>query len=496
MKNTNLPVAIIGGGPVGLAAAAHLSKNNQEFILFEAGKSVGENILTWRHVKVFSPWEYNIDKVAEELLAKNGISIPNKKDVPFGKQIVEEYLKPLSELDGIKQNLHLDTKVVSIGRKGIDKMKDANRKNLPFSIQVNEKGNFKIYEAKAVIDASGTWQNPNPVGSGGVFAIGEKENANHFFYGMPDVKGDLIEKYANNSVLVVGGGHSAIGTVLALNDIQKKYPKTQIHWLLRKKNVADVYGGQEADGFKSRGELGIRIEKLVNSGYIAVHTPVYIHQFNKIGNNLTVVGTKNNQEFVLENIDEVISNTGTRPDFNFLREIRFDADSSVESVPELADLIDPNIHSCGTVRPHGEAELRQREKDFYIVGMKSYGRAPTFLMATGYEQIRSIIAFMNGDFEAAKDVQLQLPETGVCNSGIVGDDCCGGNGCDVPISETKETSCDTDCGTEEKVKKISSCCSTSPAKEEENCCEQPTNGSSCCDKTQTKEVNSVTTGCC
>ena len=495
MKKSNLPIAIIGGGPVGLAAAAHLSKNNQNFIIFEGEKSVGANILTWGHVKVFSPWEYNIDKVAEELLIKNGISIPNKKEVPFGKQLVSDYLKPLSEISVINQNLHLNTKVLSVGRKGLDKMKNANRENLPFSIQVNENGIFKIYEAKAVIDASGTWQNPNPVGSGGVFAIGEKENNNHFFYGMPDVNGKLIERYANKSVLVVGGGHSAIGTVLALSDVQEKYPKTQIHWLLRKKNVSDVYGGQEADGFKSRGELGIRIEKLVNSGNIKIHTPVFIHQFDNLMDKLTVKGIKNNQEFVLENIDEVISNTGTRPDFSFLREVRFDADASVESVPELAELIDPNIHSCGTVRPHGEAELRQREKDFYIVGMKSYGRAPTFLMATGYEQVRSIVAYMNGDFEAAKDVRLELPETGVCNSGIESDSCCGGNGCEVPATN-EDASCGTDCSTDEKVDETSSCCSTTKKETEEVCCEQPIDNSSCCDSTQTKEVNSVKTGCC
>lgn len=495
MKNTNLPIAIIGAGPVGLAAAAHLIKNNQDFILFEAEKSVGANILTWGHVKVFSPWEYNIDKASEELLSKNGISIPDKKSIPFGKQIVEDYLKPLSEIKEINENLHLDTKVLSIGRKGVDKMKDANRENLPFSIQVNEKGNFKIYEAKAVIDASGTWQNPNPVGSGGVFAIGEKENSEHFFYGMPDVKETLIQKYANKSVLVVGGGHSAIGTVLALNDIQEEYPKTQVHWLLRKQNVSDVYGGQEADGFKSRGELGIRIEKLVNSGNIEVHTPVFIHQFNKKKGKLNVIGVKNNKEFLLENIDEVISNTGTRPDFSFLREVRFDADSSVESVPELADLIDPNIHSCGTVRPHGEAELRQREKDFYIVGMKSYGRAPTFLMATGYEQVRSIVAYMNGDLEAAKDVRLELPETGVCNSGIQGDSCCGGNGCEVPEAN-EESSCDTGCGTTKKVEETTSCCGTVQEVKEESCCGPAKTETSSCNTNQSETASPAKTGCC
>ena len=448
MEKENLPIAIIGGGPVGLAAAAHLKKGNHNFILFESGESVGANILSWGHVKVFSPWKYNIDKVAESFLVEAGVAIPNKEFVSTGKQIVTEYLQPLAQLDGIRENIHLNSNVIAIGKKGLDKMKTVDRDNRPFTIQVNENDKFRIYEAKAVIDATGTWKNPNPVGSGGVFAIGELENSTYFNYGMPDIAGADIEKYANKTVLIVGGGHSAIGSVLALDDIRKKHPDTKIHWLLRKENISDVYGGQEADALESRGALGIRIEKLVNSGAVEIHTPVHIHEIENKGGKLTIIGTKNSETLLVEGIDAVVSSTGSRPDFGFLREVRFDADAALESVAQLAELIDPNIHSCGTVRPHGEAELRQKEKGFYIVGMKSYGRAPTFLMATGYEQIRSIVAYINGDFEGAKKVELDLPETGVCSTNISGGDCC-----DVPVkagaescgcdSETSNSSCST-----------------------------------------------------
>jgi hypothetical protein len=43
--------------------------------------------------------------------------------------------------------------------------------------------------------------------------------------------------------------------------------------------------------------------------------------------------------------------------------------------------------------------------------VKSYGRAPTFLMMTGYEQVRSVAAAIAGDMKAADDVRLVLPET-------------------------------------------------------------------------------------
>lgn len=103
-----------------------------------------------------------------------------------------------------------------------------------------------------------------------------------------------------------------------------------------------------------------------------------------------------------------------RPDLSFLNELRLGLDERLQALTELAPLIDPNQHSCGTVYPHGVNELSHPEKDVYLVGMKSYGRAPTFLAMTGYEQVRSIAAALAGDRDAAERVELTLPETGVC----------------------------------------------------------------------------------
>src|SRR5438132_12238402 len=112
-------------------------------------------------------------------------------------------------------------------------------------------------------------------------------------------------------------------------------------------------------------------------------------------------------------IDEIVCATGFRPDLVLTRELRLDLDPAVEAPSALAPLIDPNVHSCGSVPPHGAEELKHPESDFYTVGMKSYGRAPTFLLLTGYEQVRSVVAAIAGDWESARDVQLVLPETGV-----------------------------------------------------------------------------------
>jgi thioredoxin reductase len=435
----SLPVAIIGAGPVGLAAAAHLTVRNQPFLLFEAGSTVAANILSWKHIRVFSPWRYNIDKAARTLLNESSWSAPDDGGLPTGEELYQLYFRPLSELPSIQKNIFLDAKVISVGRKNMDKMKTWGREEVPYVLQVLHRNEIESYEVKAVIDASGTWTSPNPIGSGGTYAIGEVENKDNIFYGIPDVFNAHADRYKNKNVLVVGSGHSSINVILELDKLKAKFPATEIHWVLRKKNIREVYGGQENDALEARGALGIKIEELVNGDRINVYTPFQIQHIAKNNGKLTIIGFQNEQKGALHGIDEIISNTGSRPDFSFIKEVRLNVDPALESVTAIADLIDPNIHSCGTVRPHGEKELQHPDKDFYIVGSKSYGRAPTFLMATGYEQVRSIVAAIDGDMEAARNVELELPETGVCSADIGANACCGAEA--MPVKKASSHAC-------------------------------------------------------
>jgi hypothetical protein len=204
---------------------------------------------------------------------------------------------------------------------------------------------------------------------------------------------------------------SAINTLLELDRLKQEVPQTEILWVLRKKTVSETYGGGTND---ARGALGTKAGLLVQAGRVQVYSPFRIGGIKSKDGKLQISGMSGHQTATIKGVDEIIVNTGARPDFSTLRELRYHADHALECVPELSELIDPNVHSCGTVRAHGEAELRQPEKNFYVVGSKSYGRAPTFLMATGYEQVRSIAAAFAGDWEAARKVELHLPETGVC----------------------------------------------------------------------------------
>lgn len=414
--NKNLPTVIIGAGPIGLAAAAHLVEQNQSFILLEAGNEVAHNIRTWGHVTLFSQWRYNIDKAAKALLEETDWQEPNLETLPTGHELIDFYLKPLADLAQIKPFIQLNSKVVGISRELNDKMKSKNRLNQPFKLYIETENDIHVMEAKAVIDATGTWGNPNPANSAGVWLQTEKVLADHIDYGIPDIKMNTA-RYANKKIAVIGGGHSAINTLLSLAELQQENPSTKLVWIMRKKSVEEVYGGEEKDALKARGALGIRIHELVDTGKIEVVTPFYISMVKK-GEKINIVGTSNREQKILTGFDELIVNAGSRPDFSINNELRLSIDNVTESLQALAPLIDPNVHSCGTVRAHGEEILRQPEKGFYIVGAKSYGRAPTFLMATGYEQVRSITAYIAGDEEASQHVELDLPETGVCSSNL------------------------------------------------------------------------------
>jgi thioredoxin reductase len=412
--NQNLPVAVIGGGPIGLSAAANLIQRGERPIVFEMGPSVGHNMRTWGHVRLFSPWNYVLDDASVELLETTNWQAPNPKGLPTGDEIVDEYLEPLAALPVMREHIRYNAKVVAISRRGVDKMKDRGREESPFILHIEHAdGSDDIVEAKAVIDASGTWATPNPIGAEGLYAVGEKANANRIFYGIPDVLNVHRNRYEGKRVLVVGAGHSAFNALLDLGTLQQSAPDTQLFWALRRNSPLSTFGGGENDELPARGELGSRMKRMVEAGQLEVVAPFRIRRVEQDGDDLIVSGdTDHGVEQVM--VDEIIATTGLRPDLEMLRELRLDLHPSLESVGTLGPMIDPNIHSCGTVPPHGEAELRHPEANFYIVGMKSYGRAPTFLLKTGYEQARSVVAALVGDYEAATRIDWVLPETGVC----------------------------------------------------------------------------------
>lgn len=422
-----LPVVVIGAGPVGLVAAAHLQQRGERFLVLEAGQTPGAAVLEWAHVRMFSPWEYNVDPVSAALLGANGWTAPRQSDYPTGGDLVSHYVAPLAQHLAIAPHVRYGRRVVGISRVGFDRTKTAGRENAPFVVRVSAEGGEDELLARAVIDASGTWRTPNPLGAHGYPALGEASLHGDLSYGMPDVLGRERARYADRRVLVIGSGHSAMNVLLDLAELAHDAPATRITWAVRRENIKGLFGGGDRDQLAERGRLGKRFRALVDSGQMDVVTGFGITRVTRTAAGIVV----SNGSRELRPVDRVVAATGFRPDLDVLRELRVDLDAVVESPRTLAPLIDPNIHSCGTVPPHGAAELQHPEQNFYIVGMKSYGRAPTFLLRTGYEQVRSVVAALVGDVEGARRVELTLPETGVCSTDrnvlVVqsADACCG-----------------------------------------------------------------------
>jgi thioredoxin reductase len=409
LETSALPVVVIGAGPVGLAAAAHLAERGLDFLVLEAGGQAGASIAKWGHVRVFSPWRYNIDAAARRLLDAAGWQAPDDDWLPTGAELIDGYLAPLAKVLG--DWVRVNAAVSAITRLGFDRVRTNGREEVPFLIRLRD--GEELY-ARAVIDASGTYTTPNVLGASGLPAHGEADVAALIDHALPDVLGADRAAYEGRHTLVVGAGHSAATTLLALAELAD----TPITWAIRAADAGRAYGGGDADALPARGALGTRLHALVESGRITLLTGFYTHRVRGTDQGVEVVSRDPSGAEQAITVDRIVSATGYRPDHSIAGELRLDLDPVLGSTRALAPLIDPNQHSCGTVPPHGVDELAHPEPGYYAIGVKSYGRAPTFLMATGYEQARSVVAALAGDWEAARDVQLDLPETGVCSSGL------------------------------------------------------------------------------
>lgn len=427
----SLPVAVIGAGPVGLAAAAHVIERGIPVTIYEAGETVAANVRDWGHVRLFSPWGFNVDDAARRILKRHGWQEPPADAFPTGEDLYEAYLRPLAATPEVRSLVETGARVTAVTRLGMDKVTSRGRETRPFALSVLN-GVARQDLARAVIDASGTWTTPNPLGGCGVPADGEAGHGDNMAYGLPDVLGRDKATYEGRTTAVVGAGHSAANVLIDLARLAERDPRTKIIWVVRSTNPVRVYGGGLADQLPARGELGAHVKDLVDSGRVELILGFSTTAVRRGGAQVALEGETAGRLRTLSPVDRIIVATGQRPDLTLTRELRLELDPWIESTKALGPQIDPNLHSCGSVPPHGHREVSHPEPGFYTVGVKSYGRAPTFLLATGYEQARSVAAAIAGDMKAADDVRLVLPETGVCSTQVDRGDaptssgCCGG----------------------------------------------------------------------
>jgi thioredoxin reductase len=413
-----------------LAAAAHLVERGEAVVVLEAGDGPAASVAQWGHVRLFSAWPELVDPAAARLLAGSGWEAPTK-DYPTGRDWIGRYLAPLA--DALGDRVRYRSRVVGVSRRGRDRLVSAGRAEQPFTVHVVADGVESRIDARAVIDASGTWTQPNPAGADGYPAVGERAAAEADLVTYLPPTAEQAAGLAGRQVTVVGSGHSAMTAVIELARVAKAEPATRVTWVLRRGTVGDTFGGGGADELPERGALGQRAKRAVRDGLVELVTGfriVSIERADSQGGTQAVLVAEDGRQ--LFPADHVVVLTGFRPDLSFLSELRLELDPILQAPVRLAPEIDPNVHSCGSVSPHGAAELAHPEPGLYLVGMKSYGRAPTFLAMTGYEQVRSVVAELTGDHEAAARVELTLPDTGVCGGAGLFDEpadnsggCCG-----------------------------------------------------------------------
>ena len=405
----DLPVVVIGAGPIGLAAAAHLQERDVEVRVLERGATSGAAVGEWGHVRLFSPWSELVDPAARRLLERGGWQAPRQTRYPTGQEWVDAYLRPLGEALGC---VSTDADVVAVTREDRDRLVTSGRARSAFVVRVRRPDGVEVVRARAVVEASGTWTTPNPLGADGIPAIGEEVHADRILHRMPDLRDDRVRgRYAGRHVVVAGTGASAKGTLIALASLAEQHPATRVTWLVRRARIGAAFGGSGRDELSERGALGEQARRAVEQSAI---TPVLGFRAARVlaaDGRLVVEGSDSRR---IDEVDEIIALTGFRPDLSHLTELRLDLDPVLQAPRLLAPLIDPNEHSCGTVEPHGARELEQPEPGFYVAGMASYGRASSFLALTGFEQVRSVAAAIAGDHAAAAKVELALPDTGVC----------------------------------------------------------------------------------
>ncbi len=391
-------VAVIGAGPLGLEAALYARRLGHEVALYERD-TVAENVRRWGHVLMFSPWRMNISPLARSELRRRGWSAPDPEAFPTGRQFRENYLLPLSEvLDGA---LRTGVEVAGVARSGLLKNEAVGgnlRSGRSFRLLLRPRGQKEEWaEADVVIDASGVFGNPAALGHGGLPAPGETAVGAEIDRGPPDVLGAERPRFAGKTVLVLGAGHSAATSVVALARLQAEERATRILWCYRSERQAPLNEVTD-DPLPGRSGLAREANRLARErpGGLDVARGVMVEAIERSEGRfrIALAGPGGRRECVA---DRIIACAGYRPDHSLSRELQAHFCYASEGSQRLAAKLLGTGTDCLAVPKGGPDLLRHPEPDFFVIGQKSYGRSGAFLIANGREAIRYVFRLVDGE---------------------------------------------------------------------------------------------------
>jgi hypothetical protein len=375
--------------------------------VFERGEA-GSHPIAWGHVRMFTPWRMNLGPASLAHLERSGWAAPEPEALPTGRELVERYLEPLARLPELQPRVHLHAQVVHISRQGMlkgDAIGLAVRREHPFRLLVRDPGGRESFlHAFSVIDASGVYGQPNWAGDGGIPARSELYLAPQLSYHPDDVLGLGRERYAGRRVMVIGAGTSAATTVISLARLASEAPGTQVVWVTRRP-FDEIFPPIADDPLSERHALYARARALAHGAESTVThvggARVEGFEFNSATHRYRVTLMVGEQPRV-EEVERVIVNTGYGPDDSLYRELQVHECYASRGPMKLsAALLGANAADCLTAPAFGAEVLANPEPDFYILGHKSYGRNPNFLLETGFRQVADVVAKLAGNQQVA-----------------------------------------------------------------------------------------------
>ncbi len=388
-----LHVAIIGAGPTGLDAALAAHALGFTFTIFESGQDVGENVRAWAHVRLFSPWSINVSsRMRDAVREATGATLPDGPGCPSGQDLYEKLLKPLADLSFVRPNICFGDRVVAVSREGMlkdDEIGTGRRAQRPFRILIEEGDVDRIETADVVIDCSGSFHNPNPLGDGGIPAPGERRANDRIQRTIPDFKND--GSWAGQSILLVGGGHSAQTAAEGLAGVCSHDPNTRVTWVVRRTDPE--FAVLADDALVERARLGAAANLIVRGACegIGMMPGYVVHHISVEGDQLRVTlrGVGGDTRDVV--VDRVISLTGAVGDHSIYRQLQVHECYATSGPMKLASaLLSETSTDCLAQEAHGVETLKSPEPDFYLLGAKSYGRNSSFLLRIGYDQVTEV----------------------------------------------------------------------------------------------------------
>lgn len=398
-------VAVLGAGPIGLEAALHAATLGADVRVYERGSDVAVNVEAWGHVILFSPFGMNHTPLGRRLLSEHGVALPDDRAYMTGRQYRARYLVPLSQLPLLAGRIETGARALAVTRAGLlkdERIGEPARAEVPFRILLEGDGAEREETAGIVLDCTGSYGNANWMGPGGIPALGERALRDRIEYGLPDVLGGDRDRYTGRRVLLVGSGYSAATAALALARLACEAPGTSVVWATRE-------GGPGPVPVIEGDVLPVRAALARDANRLAAKLPRGVSWCKETAVREVRALDRERFEVTLEGpdgvrreiFDRMIANVGYVPDSTIYRQLQVHECYATLAPMKLAAALlaasgPEKAADCLALGGFGPDVLKNPEPNFFILGMKSYGRNSAFLLRTGYEQVRDVFGILTG----------------------------------------------------------------------------------------------------